>query len=141
MNEGALFGLGQGGVGWFAFFSVIAAIAIPIWLFAFHGARDLALTVVLGCIMGGVLGNLYDRLGLPGLQWDQFQPNRAGEPVYAVRDFLLLAGRWSDDPRERIVWPNFNVADALLVCGAAFLFFLSVRQTTDASLKRQDAAE
>ena len=129
LNEGALFGMGQGGTGVFAIFSVAAALAIPAWLFVFRGARDLPLTIALGCIMGGVLGNLYDRLGLPGLRWDAFDPSRVGERVYAVRDFILLAWRWSPEPRERIVWPNFNIADSLLVCGACSLLILSMRST------------
>lgn len=117
LNEGALFGMGQGGVWLFAACSIAAAIAIPVWLFAFGGARDLPLTLTLAAILGGVLGNLYDRVGLSGLDWGIMQPDRAGQPVYAVRDFVLLSWQWP--PRERWhVWPNFNVADALLVCGA-----------------------
>jgi signal peptidase II len=126
LNEGALFGMGQGGVWVFAACALTAAIAIPVWLFVFGGARDAALTAVLGCILGGVLGNLYDRVGLPGLQWSDFMPNRAG-PVYAVRDFILLARRWPPESRWD-VWPNFNIADALLVCGAIALVLLSLRK-------------
>ena len=115
LNEGALFGFGQGGVWLFSLFSLAAAVAIPVWLFRFGAARDRLLTFALGCVMGGVLGNLYDRLGMPGLTWDEFYPARAGEHVYAVRDWILLqySAQW--------VWPNFNVADALLVCGAGLL--------------------
>jgi signal peptidase II len=128
LNEGALFGMGQGNVWLFALCSSAAAIAIPTWLFAFGGARDRALTIVLGCILGGVIGNLYDRIGLPGLQWSDFNPHRAGESVYAVRDFVLLAWKWDEDWRHRIVWPNFNLADSLLVCGAMALLILSMRK-------------
>ena len=116
LNEGALFGLGQGKVWFFATLSVAAAVAIPIWLFKFGAARDALLTTAMGCVLGGILGNLYDRLGLPGLKWDQFNPSRVGEDVYAVRDFILM--QWSD----RWVWPNYNIADALLVFGACLLF-------------------
>ena len=115
LNEGASFGMGQGKVWLFATFSVLAAVAIPVWLFFFRAARDRWLTVSLGCVMGGVLGNLYDRMGLPGLEWEQFDLSRSGEKVYAVRDFLLV--QWSD----RLVWPNFNIADSLLVFGACLL--------------------
>ena len=115
LNEGALFGLGQGGVWVFSLFSLVAGIAIPVWLFKFGAAGDRRLTLALGCVMGGILGNLYDRLGLPGLTWDAFYPDRAGDRVYAVRDWILV--QYSD----RWVWPNFNIADALLVCGAGFL--------------------
>jgi len=120
LNEGALFGLGQGNVWFFATLSISAAIAIPVWLFRFRAAQDPWLTTALGCILGGILGNLYDRMGLSGLQWDRFNPARAGEHVYAVRDFILF--QWD----ERWVWPNFNVADALLVLGAGFLMIQSL---------------
>jgi signal peptidase II len=134
LNEGALFGMGQGNVWLFVACSLAAAIAIPTWLFVFGGARDRALTIVLGCILGGVLGNLYDRLGLPGLQWGALDPAREGERVYAVRDFILLAWHWDPDWRHRVVWPNFNVADSLLVCGGAALLVLSMRKSSaDAS--------
>jgi signal peptidase II len=115
LNEGALFGIGQGGVWIFSLFSLVACIAIPIWLFKFGAAQDRRLTIALGCVTGGILGNLFDRLGLHGLTWDAFDPARAGQRVYAVRDWILLQydAQW--------VWPNFNIADALLVCGAIFL--------------------
>jgi signal peptidase II len=127
LNEGALFGMGQGKTWLFALCSVAAGIAIPIWLFRFRAAVDPLLTLALACVMGGVFGNLYDRLGWHGLQWGQFTAARVGEPVYAVRDFLLLAWRWDIDPGKRIVWPNFNVADMLLVCGACLMLLLSLR--------------
>lgn len=128
LNEGALFGMGQGNTWLFAACSAAAALAIPAWLFLFGAAHDRALTGALGCLMGGVLGNLYDRAGLPGLDWGLFDPSRSGERVHAVRDFFLLAWRWDDEWQQRIVWPNFNVADALLVCGAIALVALSMRK-------------
>jgi signal peptidase II len=78
-------------------------------------------------VMGGVLGNLYDRTGMPALDWGRFHPDRAGEPVYAVRDYILLVWRWDDGGRQRITWPNFNIADSLLVCGAIAIVLLSFR--------------
>ncbi len=124
LNEGALFGLGQGMVPVFAVLSVVAAAGIFIWLFYAGAARDWLLTIALGCVTAGIFGNLYDRLGLPGLVWNGPNgPDRlhlAGEPVYAVRDFVLVKiGSWS--------WPNFNVADSLLVCGAILLFWHAFR--------------
>lgn len=121
LNEGALFGIGRGGVGLFALFAASAAVAIPVWLFRFGAARDFQLTIALGCIMGGILGNLYDRLGFPQLTWDRFDPTRAGEPVRAVRDWILW--QWN----SQWVWPNFNIADALLVCGAGLLLVQGFR--------------
>jgi len=113
-NLGALFGMGQGKFAYFAMLSIAAAIAIPVWLFWFRAARDAWLTFALGCVMGGVLGNLYDRLGLSGDSW--FGPgNTAPEAVHAVRDWIL----WQVNDQWR--WPNFNIADSLLVIGVAIL--------------------
>ena len=67
LNEGALFGLGQGKPWLFALFSLAAAVAIPTWLFGYDAGRSRPLTITLACVMAGVLGNLYDRLGLHGL--------------------------------------------------------------------------
>ncbi len=117
LNEGALFGMGQGNVWLFSLFSLAALLAIPCWLFWFGAGEDRWLNFALGCVTGGILGNLYDRLGLPGLQWEQFYAPRAGERVYAVRDWILF--QWSD----QWVWPNFNIADMLLVGGAGLLMF------------------
>lgn len=110
LNPGALFGLGQGFHTAFAALSVLAAILILYWLFYVGAARDRVLTFTLALIMAGIAGNLYDRLGLPGL--------RSGdERVYAVRDWLHFKIDGLID------WPVFNVADSLLVCGAIILFW------------------
>jgi signal peptidase II len=114
-NEGALFGMGQGKVWLFVTLSLAAVAAIPVWLFWFRAARDAWLTFALGCVTGGILGNLFDRIGLHGEVWPAGDP-RAGEPVYAVRDWILL--QVNNDWR----WPNFNIADSLLVVGAILMF-------------------
>ncbi len=111
LNPGALFGLGQGFHALFAALSVAAAILIVYWLFYAGAARDRVLTFTLALIMAGILGNLYDRLGLPGLQWGN------GQRVFAVRDWLHFKINGVID------WPVFNVADSLLVCGAIILFW------------------
>lgn len=113
LNEGALFGIGQGRVTEFAILSVVVVVGIVVWLFCFGAARDWVLTVALGCAVAGILGNLYDRVGLPGLLWEYANPwHEVGEPVYAVRDWILVM-------IGPIPWPNFNIADSLMVCGAA----------------------
>jgi signal peptidase II len=109
VNMGALFGLGQG-FGWlFAILSVVAAVGIVYWLFVLKACKSLWLTVAMGFVMGGIFGNLYDRLGIPQLP-----------DVYkgGVRDWILF--RYGE-----YTWPNFNVADSLLVTGAIMLGIFS----------------
>ncbi|MGQ9506155.1 MAG: signal peptidase II [Thermogutta sp.] len=115
LNEGALFGMGQGMTPWFAALSVVFAVGIVIWLFLGGAAKSWWMTIILAGITAGIFGNLYDRLGLHGLKWGEgFGGHQAGEPVYAVRDWILvMIGRWP--------WPNFNIADSLLVCGVTAL--------------------
>lgn len=121
LNEGALFGIGQGQGVLFSLLSLTAAVGILYWLFVAHAARDLLLTVALACVTAGIIGNLYDRLGLPGLTWGPEAGQAAGKRVYAVRDWL----HFKIDPV--IDWPIFNIADSLLVCGAALLIFHAMR--------------
>jgi len=121
LNEGALFGMGQGMVPVFAALSVLAFLGILYWLFFAGAAQDLLLTIALGCITAGIMGNLYDRLGVHHLVWSYHpDPAKIGQRVYAVRDWILiqLSDQWK--------WPNFNIADALLVCGAGLLIWHSL---------------
>jgi signal peptidase II len=117
VNPGAVFGVGAGKGMLFAAFSVVAAVGILVWLFWFRGARSLWLTWALGLITGGILGNLYDRLGM----W--WQPHLPQQWRSGVRDWILfrIEGVPLFDP-----WPNFNVADSLLVVGAGMLMYQSL---------------
>lgn len=118
LNEGALFGLGQG-MGWlFVLVSVVALAGIFATVARLHLATDALLVTALGLISGGILGNLYDRLGLPGLIWHA-PLERQGEPVYAVRDWIHFRLDGVID------WPIFNLADSFLVAGAGLLLLLS----------------
>jgi len=114
LNRGALFGMGQGKVWLFTALSVAAAAGILYWLFFEGAVRNRILTVALGCAMAGILGNLYDRLGL----WSV--PQQPGVTVHAVRDWILFQFRGHD-------WPNFNIADSLLVCGATLFTWHAFR--------------
>jgi signal peptidase II len=117
LNEGALFGIGQGRGAVFIGLSIAATTGIVSWLFVAGAARDRLLTIALGLVTGGILGNLYDRLGLPGLSWGPDSTHPPGEPVYAVRDWIHF---------KMIDWPIFNLADSLLVCGALLLIWHAV---------------
>ena len=126
LNEGALFGIGQGQVVLFAGLSVIAAIGVVYWLFVAGAASDRLLTVALGSIMAGIFGNLYDRLGMHGLVWPAgLRGHAGGEPVFAVRDWIHF--HIMDSSGDIVFdWPVFNIADSLLVCGACLLVFHAV---------------
>jgi lipoprotein signal peptidase len=103
VNQGALFGfLGEFGGsanGGFAIVTLVVAIAILWWSFRKGTCTDPWFCAALGLILGGSIGNLYDRLLFNG-----------------VRDFL----HW--DHLLGIPWPwVFNLADVCLVAGAGLL--------------------
>ncbi len=124
-NHGALWGMGQGLSFIFALLSVVAVLAVLYWLFLARGAKSLWLTVALSLVMGGTLGNLYDRLGLHGLR-DEV----SGQIYYAVRDFLFFRINLGFMVYE---WPIFNFADTFLVTGAIMLLIQSFQ--ADAAAK------
>ena len=107
-NTGALWGLGAGLPGSsliFAGLSVVAAIVICYWLFFLGAASSRVLTVALGLIMAGALGNCYDRL------------------VFGhVRDFV----HFHVDPIG-FDCAIFNFADNMLVAGALTLVLYAMR--------------
>jgi signal peptidase II len=98
-NTGAAFSFLAGAGGWQrGFFIVIAfaAIALIGWLLVRHAGERL-FCAGLALILGGAIGNLWDRIAL-------------GHVV----DFVLLhAGGWH--------FPAFNVADSAITVGAALL--------------------
>lgn len=127
VNQGALFGIGQGGSSFFAMVSGVALLAITFWFIKSDGWKNRWLTVCLAAVTAGILGNLYDRLGL----WhptDTFADDYSNF-AYGVRDFILFT-------YQGHVWPNFNIADCLLVCGAIMLGIFSFRQ--EATSKESD---
>lgn len=121
-NHGALWGMGQGYSSVFASISVLAGVGIVVWLVRGGAIRDWRLVVALGGVLGGICGNLYDRLGLWG------DVNASGESIYAVRDWILFRFQgWT--------WPNFNIADCLLVVGSMLLAWHAAVGTPDEVLK------
>ncbi len=107
VNEGAVFGLGQGNQTLFAIVSV-AAIAFLTYLFATSGRRWFY-QWMLGMLLAGVLGNLYDRMKLS-----------------YVRDMLYMfpGRRWPGSQQELFPW-IFNVADSLLCVGVFLMVVYS----------------
>lgn len=114
VNIGAVFGIGAGKGLLFAAISVFAFFAILAWLFWFRGAESAWLTTAMGFITGGIIGNLYDRLGM----W--WQPGYPEQWQSGVRDWIL----WQASDQWK--WPNFNIADSLLVTGAIMLVVQSI---------------
>ena len=98
-NRGAAFSFLADAPGWQTpFFAAVAIIAAAVvsWMLWRHPGRTL-LCSGLALILGGALGNLWDRL-----QWG------------AVADFLdFHAFGWH--------WPAFNVADSAITVGAVIL--------------------
>lgn len=112
-NPGALFGMGSGYSWLFASISVVAVFGLIVWLFLFKAAVDRWLTFAIGMICGGIIGNFYDRIGLG---WrSEYLPAVKTH----VRDWIHFRAEGVPfcDP-----WPNFNIADSLLVSGAIMLF-------------------
>lgn len=104
-NQGAVFGIGQGRRALFISVSA-AAILFITFLFATSG-RQRIYQIILGMLMAGVLGNLYDRL--------QFS---------YVRDMIHGLPRWPN------LFPYiFNVADTLLCVGVGLMIVYSFFQT------------
>jgi lipoprotein signal peptidase len=99
VNHGALFGMGGEHKGLanriFAAISLIASVGIVIFVLLKGRVTDGWMLAALGLILGGTLGNFYDRVVFNG-----------------VRDFLYF---------YKIKWPVFNIADCCLVCGAIML--------------------
>ena len=120
LNEGALFGMGQGLGAVFAAVSLCAIGGILMLVSRPATRSDRWLLLALALITGGIIGNLYDRLGLPGLEWHA-PLERQGEAVLAVRD-------WIHFKLDGIIdWPIFNLADSWLVIGAGLMLLISLR--------------
>lgn len=106
-NTGAAFSFLSEAGGWqqwfFAAVAVAVSLAIVVWLWRLP-KRERLQSVALALILGGAIGNLWDRL-VQG---------------YVV-DFL-------DFHVAGYHWPAFNFADAAIVVGAALMIGLSFRQ-------------
>jgi signal peptidase II len=120
-NPGALFGMFAGYRIVFAGLSIVALTGILLWVLRFGAIRDRWLTICLAMIAGGILGNLHDRLGFG------FRPGYPEAIRFNVRDWIYF--RWKGVPWFD-PWPNFNIADSLLVCGAILLIAHSLFATS-----------
>jgi len=103
-NTGAAFSFLAGAGGWQRWFFTAIAMAISAAILVLlPRQRDPWMSAALALVLGGALGNLYDRLTLG-----------------RVVDFVQLhaAGYY---------WPAFNVADSAITVGVALLVWDSLR--------------
>lgn len=107
-NTGAAWSLFAGNNGLLALVSVVALVVLFLTRDRFEIHTRLG-QVALGLIMGGILGNLTDRL-------------RVGHVVDFIRFYLERRGDGAE-----VGFPAFNVADSAICLGVGLLFLLSVR--------------
>ncbi|MFO0831285.1 MAG: signal peptidase II [Phycisphaerales bacterium] len=117
LNPGAVFGIGAGKRWFFVIFTVVA-IAVGLWMFAtWTRARDRLSHAAIGLILGGGLGNLYDRLLFACVR----------DFIHPLPDVRLPFG-WAWPWGGRDIWPYVsNVADALLIAGVLILAWKALR--------------
>ena len=100
-NTGAAFSFLADGGGWqrwlFAVIAVVVSAVLVVWLKRL-GRDDTWLAIALALVLGGALGNLYDRIALGH-----------------VIDFILV--HW----QNRHYFPAFNFADSAICVGAIML--------------------
>ncbi len=111
LNPGAVFGVGAG-KRWFFIAFTLLAMGVGVWVFArWTHARSRWAHVALGLVLGGGLGNLYDRVQLACVR----------DFLHPLPDVHLPFGlSWLNGSTE--VWPWVsNVADATLLIGIGIL--------------------
>ena len=115
-NTGAAFSFLAGASGWQRWFFTVITIAISIFIVMMlrKHHQDRLMACALALVLGGALGNLYDRLTL-------------GHVV----DFVQLhAAGW--------YFPAFNVADSAITVGVALLIWDSLVSGSPAAPARQE---
>ena len=114
-NTGAAFSFLAGASGWQRWFFTVVTIVISVFIVAMLRKHhtDRMMSVALALVLGGALGNLYDRLTL-------------GHVV----DFVQLhAGGW--------YFPAFNVADSAITLGVALLIWDSLIPAAPAAARQE----
>ena len=116
-NTGAAFSFLAGAGGWQRwFFTAVAAavsVVLIVWLSRLPRHR-VPLAVALGLVLGGGLGNLYDRVALG----------------YVVDFISIHYHQW--------YWPAFNIADSAITVGAVVLVLDSFRGTESSTQQAGD---
>ncbi len=103
-NKGTIWGLFQNSTVPLMVVRCCAVVAL-LWFVRNTARAQKVQQVVIGLVMAGALGNLYDNF---------IRDDRS------VRDFLYFSGTWP----VQWTFPAFNVADSCITVGAIGLFFL-----------------
>ena len=124
VNEGAIFGLGQGRQQFFIGVSIVAVLVLG-RMFWISPARAYGTHLALALILAGAVGNLYDRIRFGGVR----------DMLYLFPGVKLPFGwHWPGQPLKNDLYPwIFNVADAALVLGVSIMLILMWRGKTRSS--------
>jgi signal peptidase II len=110
-NRGAAFSFLSNSGGWqrwfFAIIALVVSVVISVWIWRL-GSRQRVLALGLALILGGAIGNLYDRLALGH-----------------VIDFISVH-------YQHYYWPAFNIADSAITGGAILLIIDMVLEQRNA---------
>ena len=105
-NPGAAFSFLSDASGWqrwfFSIIAIVVSVGITVWLKRLQ-SNQVWLAVSLALILGGALGNVWDRLTLG----------------YVVDFIQVYYDKWA--------WPAFNIADSAITVGAVLLVIDSIR--------------
>ncbi len=130
LNQGAVFGLGQGYRWVFIVISIVALIVIGT-VFCRSRHNDVLLHVALAMVLSGALGNLYDRV-IYGMVRDM---------LYLFPEINLPFG-WSWPGGDTGLYPwIFNIADVALLGGMVLLFIHVFRAEMHAKRQSHAAAD
>ena len=118
LNDGAVFGIGSQQRVFFIIFTFVA-LGIAGWIFSRHTSKNNILAhVAIGLVLGGGLGNLYDRIFI----------GRVRDFMYLFPDRHLPFGwSWPGNNTELFPW-IFNTGDVLLLTGMGLLMVFFWRQ-------------
>ncbi len=131
-NSGAAFGLFSDAEGWQNFLFAIIALIVSVVVIVMArrlDTRDTQMAIGLMLVLGGALGNLFDRLRLQSVV-DFFDVYFKSWPSFDIPVLELVychlansRGDWHVYANEAFHchWPVFNVADSAISIGAALL--------------------
>ena len=91
---------------------ILTAVVVIAWMVVRHGRHRVMSGIAFGLVLGGAVGNLFDRV-LYGWVLD------------FIHVWIRVGGRtWS--------WPDFNVADSAITTGAILLIFIEFTRSENA---------